>query len=266
MAKRLTGRRGVAGGRSRASIDVSEPCASPRVWLFDLDDTLHNASAWAFGQINRAMTDYIVRELVVTEPDADALRRRYWQRYGATLLGLMRHHAVRAPHFLHHTHVLPGLEAAVQAHPHDVAALRRLCGRKYVLTNAPARYAERVLRQLGLAGCFDGVLSIEQMRMFGHWRPKPDRRMFRALLARLKVPPSRCVLVEDTLAHQKAAHSLGMHTVWMLRWHRRSSVGCPAGGRPNRGRRPSYVCDRIHGLQQLSRLPGLVPCPSSPTN
>ena len=51
------------------------------------------------------------------------------------------------------------------------------------------------------------------LRMFGHWRPKPDVRMFRRLLARLRVPASSVTLVEDTLEHQKAARSLGMRTV-----------------------------------------------------
>jgi putative hydrolase of the HAD superfamily len=225
------------------------------VWLFDLDDTLHDASGAAFGGINRAMTDYIMRELALSETAADVLRRHYWQRYGATLLGLMRHHGVRAAHFLHHTHVLPGLEQRLRAHPHDVAALRRLPGRKLILTNAPAAYADRVLRQLGLGACFDGVISIEQMRMFGQLRPKPDRRMFRALLARLRVSPAQCTLVEDTLAHQKAAYGLGLRTVWMTRWLRGAPV--PAGLEQARAwrRRPVYVCDRIHSLLQLSRLP-----------
>ena len=41
--------------------------------------------------------------------------------------------------------------------------------------------------------------------MFGHLRPKPDARMLRRVAARLRCAPSRCVLVEDTLEHQKAA-------------------------------------------------------------
>jgi FMN phosphatase YigB (HAD superfamily) len=74
---------------------------------------------------------------------------------------------------------------------------------------------------LGLLPLFDGVFSIEDMAMFGHLRPKPDARMLRHLAARLGVPPSRCVLVEDTLEHQKAARRVGMKTVWMRRWIRR---------------------------------------------
>ena len=185
------------------------------VWLFDLDNTLHDASHAAFAGINEGMTAYIERELALSRDEADALRRHYWLRYGATLLGLVRHHGVKAEHFLHHAHLLPGLEGRVRGHHQDFAALRALRGRKYVLTNAPAQYTARVLGVLGIADCFDGVIPVEQMRMFGHFRPKPDTRMLRRLAARLRVPPSRCVLVEDTLGHLKAAHAVGMGTVWM---------------------------------------------------
>ena len=41
----------------------------------------------------------------------------------------------------------------------------------------------RVLNTLRLAECFDGVISIEDMTMFGQLRPKPDARMFRRVAA-----------------------------------------------------------------------------------
>jgi putative hydrolase of the HAD superfamily len=173
------------------------------------------------------------------------------------MLGLIRHHGVKPAHFLHHTHLLPGLEHELVHHPHDLAALRRLRGRKWILTNAPVAYAERVLRALGLLKHIDGIVGIEQMRMFGQWRPKPDGRMFRALAARLRVPPCRCVLVEDTLVHQKAAYAVGMRTVWMQRWAKHGTKRTGHG--PEVGvylhRRPAYVCARIATLQQLRRVP-----------
>jgi putative hydrolase of the HAD superfamily len=221
------------------------------VWLFDLDNTLHDASHAAFRDINRGMTDYIVNELGVSEHEADALRRHYWHRYGATLLGLVRHHGVKVPHFLHHTHVLPGLEARVRGHAHDFAALARLPGRRYVLTNAPAAYTARVLGVLGIEPLFDGVIPIEQMRMFGHLRPKPDVRMLRQVAARLQVPPGRCVLVEDTLGHLKAARSIGMGTVWMQRFTRSASWGVAASTQVTAI--PAYVDRRITRLANLLR-------------
>jgi putative hydrolase of the HAD superfamily len=42
--------------------------------------------------------------------------------------------------------------------------------------------------------------------------------MLRRVAARLGVPPSRCVLVEDTLANLKAARSIGMRGAWMQRY------------------------------------------------
>ena len=45
----------------------------------------------------------------------DHLREHYWQRYGATLLGLVRHHGTDPEHFLHHTHQIPDLEARLIA-------------------------------------------------------------------------------------------------------------------------------------------------------
>jgi putative hydrolase of the HAD superfamily len=211
--------------------------------LFDLDDTLHDASSASMGELHVSMGRYIEDHLGLSKPESDALRRRYWLKYGATLLGLVRHHGVKAAHFLHHTHLLPGLEERLHAHAGDVAALKRLRGRKFILTNAPVVYAQRVLSTLGLGEHFDGVLSIEDMHMFGQLRPKPDARMLRWVAASLGVAPTQCTLVEDTLVHLKAARSLGMQTVWMQRW-------LPTGRhRPHR--RPAYVDRRVTRLLDL---------------
>ena len=239
-----------------------------RVWLFDLDNTLHDASHAAFGATNVAMNEYIVTHLGIDDAEAGRLRQHYLRRYGATLLGLVRHHGVDAAHFLEQTHRHPGLEDRLRMSLHDRAALRRLRGRKYVLTNAPRAYTMRVLNTLALADLFDGVLSIEDMTMFGHLRPKPDARMFRSIAARLKVRPADCVLVEDMLDNQKAARGLGMRTAWMQRYlggrYRGHLRFGPDGGANNALRvaevgvhpcpSPRYVCAKIRSLQQLVTL------------
>jgi putative hydrolase of the HAD superfamily len=227
-----------------------------RIWLFDLDDTLHDAANASMPGINAAMTAYVQRELQFSRDEADALRQRYWRRYGATLLGLIRHHGVKAAHFLHDTHRLPGLEQRVRGHRHDFAAIARLRGSKLILTNAPRAYALRVLRALRIEPLFDAVLSIEDMVMFGRLRPKPDTRMLRALCARLRVHPTRCVLVEDTLRHQKAARRVGMRTVWMRRYRRRDESAARAP------RRPPYVdllARSLKVLQAFDRRPHSAP-------
>ena len=220
------------------------------VWLFDLDNTLHDASHAVFRDLSPAMTDYIVRHLGVDPATASSLRTHYWRRYGVTMLGLVRHHGVDAAHFLEETHTLPGLESRLRMYGPDRAALRRLWGRRYIVTNAPRGYALRVLAGLRLAGLFDGLIAIDDMRMFGDHRPKPDARMFRHLAAALKVRPSRCVLVEDTLEHQRSARSVGMRTVWMTGYARQAAREA-AGARAVRWPSPGYVCARIVRIQQL---------------
>ncbi|HZT55920.1 MAG TPA: HAD-IA family hydrolase, partial [Burkholderiaceae bacterium] len=222
----------------------------------------------AFGETNVAMNAYMVEHLGVDHDEAGRLRLQYLRRYGATLLGLVRHHGVEAAHFLEQTHLHPGLEARLRMSRHDRAAVKRLRGRKYILTNAPRGYTMRVLNTLRLADLFDGVISIEDMHMFGDLRPKPDARMFRHIAARLKVRASDCVLVEDVLQNQKAARGLGMRTAWMQRYLEGRYRGHLRGGAhpgSNAGFRrrevgvhpcpsPRYVCAKIRSLQQLLTL------------
>jgi len=76
--------------------------------------------------------------------------------------------------------------------------------------------------------------------------------MLRHVAARLKVAPARCVLVEDTLVHQKAARAVGMGTVWMQRWLKRS-VSHVQNANARRHRRPAYVDRRVRRLAELLR-------------
>jgi putative hydrolase of the HAD superfamily len=182
-----------------------------RVWIFDLDNTLHNASPHIFPHINRSMTAYLQQHLQLDEAAANALRMHYWQRYGATLSGLVRHHGTCPEHFLWHTHQFPELPAMVLREPRLRHVLKQLPGRKVVFSNAPQHYAHAVLKLLRVADLFDDVIAVEQTR----YRPKPDSFGFLHLLRRHRVRAAQCVMVEDSLENLQAAKRLGMKTVWV---------------------------------------------------
>jgi putative hydrolase of the HAD superfamily len=201
-------------------------------WIFDLDNTLHNATPHIFPHINRAMTAYLQQHLQLDETAAGELRRHYWQRYGATLLGLMRHHATDPGHFLWHTHQFPDLKRMVVREPLLRHALRRLPGRKFVFSNAPVHYAQAVLRAIGVSEVFDAVFSIESVR----FRPKPDVYGFLRLCRTHHLRPRRCIMVEDSLENLRTAKRLGMKTVWVSAAERV----------------PGYVDARVTGITQLS--------------
>ena len=204
-----------------------------RIWLFDLDNTLHDAFPHIFPHLSRSMTAYLARYLRLTPEEAGALRVRYWRRYGATLLGMMRHHDTDPHHFLWHTHQFADLNSMVVAQPALRHALRRLPGRKIVFSNAPLHYAEAVVDVLGVRPLFERVYSIEQMR----FRPKPDLHAFLRLLREERLDPRRCIMVEDTAENLRPARALGMRTVWVSR--------AP--------RRPAWVDLRIESVLDLPR-------------
>ena len=205
-----------------------------RVWVFDLDNTLHNASPHIFPHINRAMTSYLQVHLGPDETAAGELRRHYWRRYGATLIGLMRHHATDPQHFLRATHDFPALGKMVVREPGLRATLTRLPGRKLVFSNSPVHYSLAVLDALGIADLFDDVFSIEH----ADYRPKPDSYGFLKLFRKNRVRARACIMVEDSLENLKTAKKLGMATVWVAR-----AAGVPG-----------YVDFSIRNLLQLPRL------------
>lgn len=181
------------------------------VWLFDLDNTLHNATPHIFPHINRAMREYIERHLGLDQQAANRLRQDYWQRYGATLLGLMRHHDTDPRHFLWETHQFPNLEQMIVFERPLRHALRRLPGRKIVFSNGPRHYAEAILDLTGLRHCFDAVYAVDNVC----FQPKPMLAGFRALLGAERLDPRRCIMVEDSLVNLVSAKRLGMKTVWV---------------------------------------------------
>ena len=205
-----------------------------KAWIFDLDNTLHDAAPHIFPHINRSMTEYLQSHLGLDEAAAGELRRRYWLRYGATLLGLMRHHDTDPAHFLWHTHQFERLDAMLVREPLLRHTLARLPGRKIVFSNAPVHYARAILRLLGVSDLFDDVFSIERTR----YRPKPDSYGFLRLLRAHRLKPRRCIMVEDNLANLRTAARLGMKAVWVSRARKA----------------PGYVDVKIARLAQLPRL------------
>ncbi len=203
------------------------------VWLFDLDNTLHDATPHIFPHINQAMTRYVAATLGVSPEEASRVRVDYWQRYGATLTGMVRHHGTDPRHFLWHTHQFAELERMVVFERGLAAMMRRLPGRKVIFSNAPVHYAEAVLDILGIRSLFDAIYCIEALR----FEPKPRVAAFFRLLRRERVRPGQCIMVEDTIENLRTARRLGMKTVL---------VGPP-------GRAPAWVSVRLQSVLDLPR-------------
>jgi len=207
---------------------------SRRVWIFDLDNTLHDARVRIFPAMHAQINAYLRRQFKVDEAGANEMRESFWRRYGTTLNGLMRHYGLDPRRFLAETHVFPELADMVVSENALKHALARLAGRKLMYSNAPRHYVEGVLDALGVRRFFDAVYTIEDAR----YRGKPALHGFHYVLRKHDLDPHRCAFVDDALDNLRTAHRLGMSTVWVSPLKRRAS----------------FVDLRVRSIVELPRL------------
>ena len=178
-------------------------------WVFDLDNTLYHPSVGLLDQVNILMTGFIEDRLKLPSEEASRLRRTYWQRHGATMVGLHREHGIEPEEFLAVCHDLDlsGLK-------HDAAlddAISGLPGRKIVHTNGPRHHAERVLNALGLPAHFERIISVEDTG----YVPKPARDAHQGAVDIAGIVPSRAAMIEDSPANLVHPSRMGMRTIWI---------------------------------------------------
>lgn len=178
-------------------------------WLFDLDNTLYDANTGVFDRMMDRINLFVAGHLQISEEEASALRRTYWERYGTTLRGMMEEHSINPDVFLWYTHDID--ISYVPQCPITTEYLGRLPGRKIVYTNAAREFAERMTTHLGIRHHFDAIFSIEDAKYIS----KPEIDSYHNLIKNFDFDPKRAVMFEDTHVNLKTAADLGMTTVWI---------------------------------------------------
>lgn len=178
-------------------------------WLFDLDNTLYPHSCNLFAQIDARMKEFICGLLGCDNEAAHVVQKDLFRRYGTTMRGLMTEHGVAPQDFLNHVHAID--HSPVPADAHLDAALARLKGPKYILTNASRHHAERVMERVGVSHHFEAIFDI----VAGDYRPKPDPAIYEGALEAFALKPEATVFFDDIPKNLEPAHALGMTTVWI---------------------------------------------------
>lgn len=208
--RRIKPRETADDGQSRARL------SRVRVWFVDCDDTLYESSRGMFAAIHLRMEQFISQKLGVSIEEGRRLQHAYWERYGATFLGLQRHHDIEPKEFFDATHRFRLSEVMPENYSRTRlrADLKALKGKRVLVTNGPACYVKALLPILGVNDLFDAVVSADDMRVAGAWRCKPDELLFAHLAAKFRVRPEQCAFIEDSPSNLKMAKKLGMLTVW----------------------------------------------------
>jgi len=192
------------------TIAVSTPFAGISDWIFDLDNTLYPRRCNLFAQVDIRITDYVMDVTRLDREAARQLQKQYYRDYGTTLNGLMQQHAIDPEHFLSTVHDID--YSPVEPHPALVEAIRRLPGRKFVLTNGSVPHAEAVLLRLGGPDLFEVIHDVKAMG----YRPKPYPTAYAGLIESQGIDPAGAVMFDDLDKNLVVPHELGMKTVHVL--------------------------------------------------
>ncbi|MEM7176493.1 MAG: pyrimidine 5'-nucleotidase [Pseudomonadota bacterium] len=176
-------------------------------WIFDLDNTLYSPATGLLDQINRRMTDFVMRELNIDEAAANAYRHTRWQSHGLTMNALISEHGVDAEQFLAETHDID--YGPLAPSPALRAAITALAGRKIVHTNGARDHAARVLARLDLSDVIDAVWAIEE----AGFTPKPRPDATDLFIAAHAIAPGTAAMIEDSSANLAVPKARGMTTV-----------------------------------------------------
>jgi putative hydrolase of the HAD superfamily len=179
-------------------------------WVFDLDNTLYPRSANLFTQVDQRIRDYVGRLLKLKPEEAQRVQKDYYQRYGTTLRGLMEEHGIKPDDFLEYVHDID--HTPVKADPRLAAAIEKLPGRKFILTNGSRQHAEKVAERLGVTRQFESIFDIVSSELL----PKPNRETYDRFLATTGVEPKKAAMFEDLARNLIVPRALGMTTVLIV--------------------------------------------------
>lgn len=177
--------------------------------FFDLDDTLYPPTSGLWEAIRERMGRYMWERLKLPEAEVPHLRKYYFETYGTTLRGLQIHHGVDADEYLAYVHDLT-LREYIQPDVRMKQLIASLPQRKWIFTNADDQHARRVLAELDLAECFNGIIDIRAVQ----FACKPEIEAYqRAMAIAGEAEPSRCILMDDSPRNLATAYDMGFFTI-----------------------------------------------------
>ena len=176
--------------------------------IFDLDNTLYPRGSGVMEEIGRRIQVWLCQRLDVSWEEAIELRRRYLQRYGTTMGGLLVEHDLDVDGYLSFVHDIP-IEHHLDPDPALAEMLAGIPLRKVIYTNATSEHAQRVLRALGITDHFERIIGIREVGL----RNKLSREAYDRMLTLLGTEGEVCIMVEDSPHNLPPAKAVAMTTI-----------------------------------------------------
>ena len=176
-------------------------------WIFDLDNTIYDPKSKIFDQIDLRMKQFISSKLNISKEEAFKIQKKFYNEYGTTLSGLMKHYQIQPNEFLKFVHDVD--LSKLKKCSNLFKEINQLPGRKIIYTNGDQDYAKKVLNSLGVESLFEYILDITKSKYI----PKPSVEPLINYLNKNNINLKTCVYFEDLEKNLENAHKYGITTV-----------------------------------------------------
>ncbi|BAI81106.1 pyrimidine 5'-nucleotidase [Deferribacter desulfuricans SSM1] len=179
--------------------------------VFDLDNTLYPPDKSILKEVDKKINEFMVFKVGISSDDVDSLRREYWDKYGTTLNGLIKHFNINPHEYLEFVHDVC-YDKYFCRDDLLIKILSEFDEKKYIFTNGSKKHALNVLERLGIKEYFEQIFSIEDT----DFHPKPYKKSFDFFVERSGINPKETIFFEDMPKNLRGAKELGFKTalVW----------------------------------------------------
>jgi putative hydrolase of the HAD superfamily len=220
---------GATSGPDAAAVDrgagdgnAGEAAPPVTTLVFDIDDTLYDVGTGFTAHRNSdSVYQFMIEKLGFADAtSAAALRNEYFAKYHSTVKALTVAEAEgRLPAGAHfETAALASwwaetldFTAFLTPNPALIDSLRRCPLKLVAFTNAPRKYAVRVLEALGLRELFPDEMLFAVDDVMPACKPEPAA--FAKVLSAVGSTAAESIMVEDSMKNIRAAKAIGMRTV-----------------------------------------------------
>ncbi len=176
------------------------------LFLIDVDNTLYPKESGIFDLIDEKINGYMHEILGMNSETVNKTRIEYWNKYGTTMSGLIKHYDIDPYHFLEYTHDID-IKTVIQPNKQLSEKLKSIHATKIAFTNAPKKHAEQVLDALGIIDNFVDIFDIISADFIG----KPNKYPYEKIMNITKA--KNYAMADDYEKNLKTAKELGIFTI-----------------------------------------------------
>ncbi len=176
------------------------------LFLIDVDNTVYPRQLGVFDAIDKKINEYMRSLLGIECNEINKLRELYWNKYGTTMSGLIKHYNIDPYYFLEYVHDID-VKSLIKPNHELLKKLKSINAVKIAFTNAPKKHAIAVLESLGIIDQFVDIFDI----ISAEFRGKPDKYAYERVINTTKA--DRYAMIDDWSINLQTAKFFDIFTI-----------------------------------------------------